>query len=108
MDEFNKHKCKDIGIGGLGCPCCNGDFGKTKKALSKRARHRLKEQEMTEDYGEEKMKHSYSIEKLYHFTCCKCKAWWSIGDWHQTSSYITGKVTCPHCGATSNYKENEK
>jgi len=54
------------------------------------------------------MKHSYSVEKLYHFTCYKCKAWWSIGDWHQTSSYITGKVTCPHCGTTSNYKENEE
>ena len=41
---------------------------------------------------------TYTIETLYHFSCEKCKKWWSIGDpfW---SSYKT--MTCPHCGEES-------
>ena len=46
---------------------------------------------------------TYTIETLYHFSCEKCKKWWSIGDpfW---ASYKT--MTCPHCGKESKLERN--
>jgi len=46
---------------------------------------------------------TYTIETLYHFSCEKCKKWWSIGDpfW---ASYKT--MTCPHCGKYSTIRPN--
>lgn len=38
---------------------------------------------------------TYSIEKLYHFSCARCKKWWSIGDF---DTKVVKVITCPHCG----------
>jgi len=37
----------------------------------------------------------YSIEKLYHFTCDKCKMWWSVA----TNELVMYNKTwhCPWC-----------
>lgn len=42
--------------------------------------------------------HKHSIEKLYHFRCCSCGMWWSIGD-----APIESKAEwfCPWCGVKS-------
>jgi hypothetical protein len=46
MDAFNKCKCKDIGPGGLGCPCCSVFHGtKRRKKLNRLARHRLSQED---------------------------------------------------------------
>ena len=49
MDLFKKEQFKEIGPGGLKCPCCNRSRGKLKNShvgksntLNKRARQRLK------------------------------------------------------------------
>jgi phage FluMu protein Com len=34
-----------------------------------------------------------SIETLHHFSCHKCKKWWSIADWQPVKT-----IFCPHCG----------
>ena len=44
--------------------------------------------------------HEYTIEMLYHFTCGKCKGWWSYAH-TPTTNKIEGPKTlmfCPHCG----------
>ncbi len=41
------------------------------------------------------VKHGYSIEVLYHFSCGKCQNWWSIGDFQSGKN---NHLTCPHCG----------
>jgi len=45
-----------------------------------------------------KPKHYYSVEHLYHFTCCECKQWWSIGDYSPKKDKV---LTCPACGFKS-------
>ena len=43
------------------------------------------------------MNHKFSIEKLYHFNCGKCKRWWSIGDFDiNTKTLICPYVDCKH------------
>jgi len=42
---------------------------------------------------------TYSIERLYHFSCTLCFSWWSVGDWE-----IKEEMTCPHCGALQSIK----
>lgn len=51
MDQFKKMQFKDIGPGGIHCPCCNRSRGKLKNShvgktnkLNKAARARLKQQ----------------------------------------------------------------
>jgi|TARA_R110000824_G_scaffold72485_1_gene184911 hypothetical protein len=68
---------------------------------------------------EDKLKHNYTIELLYHFTCSSCKAWWSyasspgqpivdnranivVGDRLTLSDEI--ELHCPHCGQCENIK----
>jgi DNA-directed RNA polymerase subunit RPC12/RpoP len=41
-------------------------------------------------------KHVVSLEKLFHFRCCSCNQWWSVGDWKENKE--TTETTCPHCG----------
>ena len=51
------------------------------------------------------MKHEYTVEILYHFTCGSCKNWWSYAltsimgedDEWQTKG-PERSVFCPHCG----------
>jgi len=56
------------------------------------------------------MKHEYTVEILYHFTCCRCQLWWS---WTSTPSQLDcyslrlpedDSMFCPHCGAETQLK----
>ena len=56
------------------------------------------------------MIHEYTVETLYHFTCGKCKGWWSYAtiptaiydvDLHLSSNI---DIFCPHCGANERAK----
>jgi DNA-directed RNA polymerase subunit RPC12/RpoP len=38
-------------------------------------------------------RHRFSVEKLVHYLCVSCEAWWSIGD-----GPTEGELTCPKCG----------
>ena len=42
MDKFKAMSQKEIGIGGIKCPCCAPQDRKGRKALQRRARRRLK------------------------------------------------------------------
>ena len=46
----------------------------------------------------------FSVEKLWHFNCSRCKEWWTIGDW-KTASGPT--AICPHCGHMGLMKSQE-
>lgn len=46
--------------------------------------------------SDEDKKVEFSIEKLYHFSCRRCRKWWTIGDMQTLMPTTT--VTCPHCG----------
>lgn len=50
------------------------------------------------------MNHNYTTETLYHYKCCICKRWWSVGD-HQNPNEAQG---CPHCGAWAEVKPKSK
>ena len=43
----------------------------------------------------------YSIERLYHFNCDECGAWFSIGDWNKQRER-SDQLTCPNCGELQN------
>lgn len=47
-------------------------------------------------------KHKYSIEELYHFQCCICTKWWTIGDCSQLN-----QIYCPWCGAKADAEKKE-
>ena len=49
------------------------------------------------------MTHKYTIEMLFHFTCNKCKNWWTLSLHHHKDMnvYPEGKSFCPHCGQES-------
>jgi hypothetical protein len=38
-----------------------------------------------------------SLELLYHFNCCVCSSWWSVGDFNWPTD-PQAYVFCPHCG----------
>jgi hypothetical protein len=42
-DEHKRSMQKDLGPGGMNCPCCGPKPGKQRKALQGRARRRLKQ-----------------------------------------------------------------
>lgn len=45
----------------------------------------------------------YSIEILHHFSCSRCRNWFTIGDLKIESGLI---LTCPHCGMqTTEFKK---
>ena len=49
------------------------------------------------------MKHTYSIEVLWHFNCWKCCRWFSISEFHHEIKLDT--VTCPWCGTKAHFEE---
>ena len=61
------------------------------------------------------MKHEYTVEVLYHFTCSRCQMWWS---WASTPTTSIKKyplplpedelVFCPHCGKKDELKVKDK
>jgi len=49
----------------------------------------------------ETKKHTWTDEKIYHFTCGECKNWWSYaGHFRHWKSVMT----CPHCGHKADTK----
>ena len=50
--------------------------------------------------------HSFTMEKIYHFVCGKCKNWWS----HATDMvYRRGQnMSCPHCGEKRGIVKNNE
>jgi DNA-directed RNA polymerase subunit RPC12/RpoP len=57
------------------------------------------------------MKHEYTVEVLYHFTCSRCQQWWSWASTPRTN--LTNVplslpenefVFCPHCGFKNTLK----
>lgn len=47
--------------------------------------------------------HTYSVEKLIHYSCGNCLKWWSIGD-----GPINAELICPNCGFKANIIEVEQ
>jgi phage FluMu protein Com len=47
--------------------------------------------------------HKLSIETLHHFSCHKCKKWWSIADWQPVKT-----IFCPHCGVLATVESIEE
>lgn len=45
MDNFKRFSQKEIGPGGIKCPCCSPKPGKDRQALRRRARRRMKMQD---------------------------------------------------------------
>ena len=43
---------------------------------------------------------TYSIEKLYHFSCQTCRNWWSIAS---TDEWKPKSLYCPHCSQVHKY-----
>ena len=41
------------------------------------------------------------VEYLYHFTCERCKLWWSIA--LDKEGWKAKKMWCPHCGNKKEY-----
>ena len=50
---------------------------------------------------EETKKHTWTDEKIYHFTCGECKNWWSYAGLFQNWKHA---MTCPHCGLKTECK----
>lgn len=48
------------------------------------------------------MRHLYSVERLIHYQCGKCSAWWSIGD-----GPTDEELTCVKCGHKAACLEGE-
>ncbi len=46
------------------------------------------------------MKNKRTVEKISHFSCSKCKKWWSVGD----APKVKKKWFCPWCGKENLYK----
>lgn len=53
------------------------------------------------------MAHIYTVEKIYNFTCSKCKNWWSYASGeHALPLYIQQNFACPHCGYRDSIQEH--
>lgn len=44
MDEYKKCSLKEIGLGGINCPCCGPAPGKERKEMRRRIRRRMKQE----------------------------------------------------------------
>lgn len=53
------------------------------------------------------MSHKYSKETLWHFQCCVCSHWWTIGDF-DTKHIAELDLYCPNCGELADYEEIEE
>ena len=55
------------------------------------------------------MAHKYTVEKIYNFTCSKCRNWWSYATGHKgLPLYMQQNSTCPHCGHRDSVGEDAK
>ena len=49
------------------------------------------------------MSHTYTSERIYHFTCSECSNWWSYAS---EDKLRMKEMTCPHCGHYSTIQPN--
>ena len=61
------------------------------------------------------MKHEYTIEIIYHFTCGYCKGWWSRALTPTVNKNKEFKIDspnrlsfCPHCGEDGDVEIKDK
>ncbi len=55
------------------------------------------------------MAHIYTIEKIYNFTCSRCKNWWSYAtSEYRLPLYMEQNMYCPHCGHRDSVAEDSK
>jgi hypothetical protein len=52
-------------------------------------------------YSTARKKHMNSMEYLYHYSCEKCKLWWSIA--MEKDKWQPKVMWCPHCGNKKEY-----
>jgi putative FmdB family regulatory protein len=45
---------------------------------------------------------TYTVERLYHFRCCVCGQWFTVGDC--PVEVLAAPVTCPACRHTATAK----
>lgn len=46
MDDFKKETLKEVGIGGMKCPCCGPKPGNERRVMRRHARRRLKAEDL--------------------------------------------------------------
>ena len=56
--------------------------------------------------GTSEKKHTYTWERIYHFSCGNCKNWWSYATEEDSYKWKSRKMTCPHCGYYTNIQPN--
>jgi ribosomal protein L44E len=49
------------------------------------------------------MAHKFTKEIIFHYTCSKCKNWWSYAS---ADGYNPVVMYCPHCAAKDSTEEN--
>ena len=62
--------------------------------------------------GDASENHTYTWERIYHFSCGNCKNWWSYATEEEREIQIhnmkSRKMTCPHCGHYTKIQPNPK
>ena len=58
--------------------------------------------------GTSEKKHTYTWERIYHFSCGNCKNWWSYATEEDSYKWKSRKMNCPHCGYYTNIQPNPK
>ena len=56
--------------------------------------------------GTSEKKHTYTWERIYHFSCGNCRNWWSYATTEDSYKWKSRKMTCPHCGLYTNIQPN--
>jgi len=51
------------------------------------------------------MSHTYTSERIYHFTCSECSNWWSYAS---EDKLRMKEMTCPHCGEAKSIESKDK
>jgi len=54
------------------------------------------------------MKHKYTFERIYHFTCGDCQSWWSYASSEDGTIPEHYEMNCPHCGYKHYVEEKDK
>jgi hypothetical protein len=58
--------------------------------------------------GTSEENHTYTWERIYHFSCGNCKNWWSYATEEDSYKWKSRKMNCPHCGYYTNIQPNPK
>ena len=58
--------------------------------------------------GDASENHTYTWERIYHFSCGNCKNWWSYATEEDSYKWKSRKMNCPHCGYYTKIQPNPK